>query len=627
MSYQSLLFCPDEKTARTVTQVLTELEFAVEPCSEPFAAVKKLMGEHFDAIVVDCDNEQNATLLFKSARNSASNQASLAVAVVEGQAGVAKAFRIGANLVLTKPINVEQAKGTLRVARGLLRKGEPAKAAAPIGTTSVPASLSRKTENATPAASVPAKPAAQAPNAGAAMPRPSAPWQVADPVHSASSPVASSVSAAHHHDELDIDGDVSAAAPVLNAGPVIPAESKPTVRNVSASPISKPVAPPVSSSYSPVETKPSPALNAGKILPTQAPAASHAGKAAFGTGAASAPAPARSGADPSVVEPTAFKGPSAAAEASFEKAPESGMNEASTSMTAAPSLSFGGIGAEPSSGGSKKALFAVAAAVVVAAGLYVGWTQFHASATSSPTDSRSTTAVSTATAQANNAQSVTSATVAPPSTKTSSPSPQTTLQPKAALKSAQPDTTAADKSDAFEATAEPEPKGSPKASNSSPANQPVTELKPGTAAIVIKKGAALPSQTNAADTPAPSVMVAATNTGGLLSNLIGDPGTSARPVLQTLNVSQGVSQGLLIKKIQPSYPSNALRMHVEGAVQLLATIGKSGNITAVKTLSGEPALARAAVDAVKQWKYKPYYLNGEPVEIQTQVTVNFKLPR
>src|SRR5512142_2891855 len=131
MGYSALLFCPDEKTARTVTQVLGELEFSVEACNEPFAAVKKLMGQHFDAVVVDCDNEQNATLLFKSARNSTSNQTSLAVAVVEGQAGVAKAFRIGANLVLTKPINVEQAKGTLRVARGLLRKADSGK---PAGT-------------------------------------------------------------------------------------------------------------------------------------------------------------------------------------------------------------------------------------------------------------------------------------------------------------------------------------------------------------------------------------------------------------------------------------------------------------------------------------------------------------
>src|SRR5712671_189800 len=255
MSYQSLLFCPDEKTARTVTQVLTELEFAVEPCSEPFAAVKKLMGEHFDAIVVDCDNEQNATLLFKSARNSTSNLASLTVAVVEGQAGVAKAFRIGANLVLTKPINVEQAKGTLRVARGLLRKGESAQSGAPIGTRQAPAPLSTQIDITVPFPPVPVKPAVQPPSAGAPTPRPSGPsapsalWQVANP---ASSEVAS---------------PASAAVPALNAA----APSKATLSM---------------------------------------------GKATFGTGAASAPALARSGADPSVVEPSAFKGASAA-EASF----------------------------------------------------------------------------------------------------------------------------------------------------------------------------------------------------------------------------------------------------------------------------------------------------------------------
>src|ERR1700751_44725 len=135
MGYQALLFCPDEKTARIVTQVLNDLDFTVEPCTEPFAAVKKLMVQHFDAIVVDCDNEQNAALMFKSARNSGSNQSSLAVAVVEGQVGVAKAFRLGANLVLTKTIHVEQSKGTLRVARGLLRKGQAAK---PAGVVSNP---------------------------------------------------------------------------------------------------------------------------------------------------------------------------------------------------------------------------------------------------------------------------------------------------------------------------------------------------------------------------------------------------------------------------------------------------------------------------------------------------------
>src|SRR5437762_9426851 len=135
MSYKSLLFCPEEKTARLVTQVLSELEFAVTLSNDPQATAQKLADEHFDALVVDIANEQDAALLFKSARDSELNHSSLSVAVVEGQAGVAKAFRIGANLVLTKPINIEQSKGTLRVARGLLRKNE-AKASA---TTAKPA--------------------------------------------------------------------------------------------------------------------------------------------------------------------------------------------------------------------------------------------------------------------------------------------------------------------------------------------------------------------------------------------------------------------------------------------------------------------------------------------------------
>src|ERR1700693_6494853 len=153
MGYQALLFCPDEKLARVVSQVFSELDFTVVPVHEPFAAVKKLMSQRYDAILVDCENEQNASLLFKSARNSSSNQSSLAIALVLGQAGVAKAYRIGANLVLTKPINVEQAKGTLRVARGLLRKSADAAAVTNVNPPATPAAP----VTATPSASVPVK--------------------------------------------------------------------------------------------------------------------------------------------------------------------------------------------------------------------------------------------------------------------------------------------------------------------------------------------------------------------------------------------------------------------------------------------------------------------------------------
>jgi len=107
---------------------------------------------------------------------------------------------------------------------------------------------------------------------------------------------------------------------------------------------------------------------------------------------------------------------------------------------------------------------------------------------------------------------------------------------------------------------------------------------------------------------------------------LGSGGTGFKPVLQTVSISQGVSRGLLIHQVSPVYPKSALTMRIEGAVELLTTISKTGDITHVKVVSGDAQLAKAAADAVKQWKYKPYLLNGEPVEIQTSVTVNFKLP-
>jgi protein TonB len=149
--------------------------------------------------------------------------------------------------------------------------------------------------------------------------------------------------------------------------------------------------------------------------------------------------------------------------------------------------------------------------------------------------------------------------------------------------------------------------------------------------MVIKNGGSQPLAEKAApatDAPAPSIAaIAPAGNGGPLPNLMGGANSGPAPVLQTVNVSQGVSQGLLIKKIAPTYPGNALRMRMEGSVQLLATISKTGDISTVKILSGDGGLARAAVDAVKQWKYRPYLLDGAPVEMQTQITVSFKLPR
>jgi periplasmic protein TonB len=114
--------------------------------------------------------------------------------------------------------------------------------------------------------------------------------------------------------------------------------------------------------------------------------------------------------------------------------------------------------------------------------------------------------------------------------------------------------------------------------------------------------------------------------GGVLGGLItstAPPPKVAAP--QKLRVSSGVAQGMLINRVEPQYPQMAKIAHVQGDVELQATISKTGAIENLRAVSGHPILIQAAMDAVKQWKYKPYLLNGEPVEIETTITVKFHM--
>jgi len=137
-----------------------------------------------------------------------------------------------------------------------------------------------------------------------------------------------------------------------------------------------------------------------------------------------------------------------------------------------------------------------------------------------------------------------------------------------------------------------------------------------------------PANTDVTATPEPPpVEMSSGNSTAAMSGIVGSVTASVpKHSAQTVKVSQGVSQGLLINKVPPTYPRQAMQARIQGAVELLANINKDGSVGNVKVLSGDAQLAGAAVDAVKQWKYKPYYLDGEAIEIQTQITVNFKLP-
>jgi protein TonB len=86
-----------------------------------------------------------------------------------------------------------------------------------------------------------------------------------------------------------------------------------------------------------------------------------------------------------------------------------------------------------------------------------------------------------------------------------------------------------------------------------------------------------------------------------------------------------MSEGNLIHKVQPAYPALARTARIQGVVVLEAVISKQGTIENLKVLAGHPMLALAAREAVRQWRYRPYILNNEPVEVETQITVNFSL--
>jgi periplasmic protein TonB len=115
--------------------------------------------------------------------------------------------------------------------------------------------------------------------------------------------------------------------------------------------------------------------------------------------------------------------------------------------------------------------------------------------------------------------------------------------------------------------------------------------------------------------------------GGVIGGIISSTPVAVPKVAtpQRVRVSQGVTEGLLMKKVQPQYPALARQARIQGAVVLQASIGKDGNVQNLRAVSGHPMLTPAAIEAVKQWKYRPYFLNGEAVEVDTTITVNFTL--
>jgi len=566
MSYRALLFCPDEAAARLVTQVLSELEFTVELSFEPFVTVQKLTAEPFDAVVVDCANEENAALLFKGARNSSVNHSSLCVAVVEGQMGVAKAFRIGANLVLTKPINIEQSKGTLRVARGLLRKGEakPRAASEPVSITHTATSPASNSLVASPPASSIAASAASSESAAAAT-AVTVPSSLFEAQQATSSP-AESEKASH---------------PKANPDFVI---SKPVVAEETLTAQSKSASDRFAGGVSSSGAAAAPAL--APELPKPLPSSFKSKMA----GAIKTAAPLAS--QDTIVPQKRFPEPIA---------------------VRVPTFSSYALPASRKPRDGNKMFWWVLCMVILAPTGYFGWQKLQPLRYihRAPAISAQPTSVPAQPAGSDSAP-VNAIPAAEPQPGTASvPATETGSKAGTVI------------------IANGAPEGFP-TKETIDVDQPVDSPEP--AITVVAKPEPLqvkqkPAEPVPAQPTPPSVILPESRaTDSALAGIVSTNVAVPKPAPGALQISEGVTQGLLIKKIAPTYPAAALKLRKQGAVEMLATVSKTGTITKLQVLRGESILAQAAVDAVRQWKYRPFLLNAEPVEIETQITINFKLP-
>jgi len=286
MSPRALLLSPDDQAVSAITGVLEELSVSCERPLDGASAAQKLNSQSFDLVLVDCDNLPAAKLIFDVCRRTRAG-VSIPIAIVDGRAGLPTAFRLGAELILTKPVAKDQARSTFRTAVSRLRKEEPARAAQPVepssaeaATPAVPEQLAQAAAAAAAVGSVssPAKtvevsaPAAFPASAAAAEPI------ISEPVISAPAmtglvtpePVMPKMSSAAAAVAVAADAVEPAPAPSAMISPaIISSATRGSSRNSPQSPPRPPSDDPVLAELEWAETEPERAIFSSYVKPQE----------------------------------------------------------------------------------------------------------------------------------------------------------------------------------------------------------------------------------------------------------------------------------------------------------------------------------------------------------------------
>jgi len=653
MATRAFLLCGDEKAVHAISQILDELEVSFEHSSEPPFALKRLPAQRFDLLIVDCDNAQNATQVFNSARASSLNKNSIAIAIVEGKAGVPNAFRLGASLVLTKPVSLEQARNTLRTGVGMTKKDGP-EAKAATAASATPHATTIPVIAAPPAPIAPLNP--PAPNV-----QPSATAMPVTPHVVIAPPV---------------------AAPPVTTPPVAKIPAAPLVPAAPAPATSTPSASSTSPSTAPVDTKPAPAASVEKPAvppktssvapppPEVKPVAASATETKVSSVASTTPvakAAAATGTAPttstSAITSTSLGKAdplSTTSSTTTDKKASHGEKKSSASSETNNAVlkiedpladeldaldplkdhgvpSFGALRGEPFAGietdkprRSKLPLVAALVLVLLGGGAYAAWlTQPNFRALMISEFGNAKTKVDAMRGK----EPVTTA--AKPQPAPVAPAPVQPVAPATTQNSENIDVSMTPNNAANDTTTDPNLNNTPTTtpadatanSAATPATGNASTTKPGT-----EPATPAPATASKTDTTKQPKLQAAKRdaASGKSASLVPaslPPTTTAKaPSSDLLEVPEDFADDQVIHRVHPSYPKQALTKKLHGSVTLQVIVNKQGKVDSLALVSGDPVLGQAAQSAVKQWRYKPYWHNGEPTDFQTHVTVDFKLP-
>ncbi len=539
---RALLLSPDDQAVSAITGVLEEMSVTCERPLDGISAAQKLNSDSFDLVLVDCENLPAAKLIFDVCRRGKNGNNPVPIAIVDGRAGLPTAFRLGAELILTKPVAKDQARSTIRTAVSRVRKDVPASESAPAQPASV----------ATPA------------------------------VVMTSTIVTSAVTNEEHAQVAAVSSQLTSfadPAPVVAVPSKVPTAvlSAPahttTMRSaVDEDEIDVTPAPPK------LEPRATSSLALSPCLPESSPARA--------VSVNSKPArPAKPFNDPVLaeLEESELKGSGAGKAVPDQKAAES----------AAPVFSSYRQSQQKRRGSGP--LAALLVLVFAGAAFHAAWRyQPGFRALAQPQIDRVLALVGIASPLRS----------LPPAPHPAKPSAQ-----KA------PTTTAAP---APGSPASPVPNSAASASTgSATTSTTATGAIPETAVAKPTSGATTPLVTTPeVGKPADSKKddAAATLSGGQL------PGENSAIILS----SKGAERRLA-HSVQPNFPVEA-RGEAQGTVVLKEVVDENGKVEGLRLVEGNAALATAAIQAVKQWRYRPYVRDGKAQPFQTVVIVDFQRP-